>query len=150
MSLFFFLLCLSNQRQHRRAPTETKATVGSTPNSGHRGRRRRQCSPLIMRNMSNCISSCKLSVYFTQKKTIFFYFTHLFLQNTHVSLSILHIYSIKYSFFYNFLLFSHSLHLSLTDITLPKNTKILNVILVHLCTILHPLMWVFFCSKCVK
>ena len=27
----------------------------------------------------------------------FFYFTHLFLQNTHINLSILHIYSIKYS-----------------------------------------------------
>ena len=40
-----------------------------------------------------------------KKKTTFFYFTHLFLQNTHISLSILHIYSIKYSFFYNFLLF---------------------------------------------
>ena len=31
----------------------------------------------------------------------FFYFTHLFFQNTHINLSILHIYSIKYSFFYN-------------------------------------------------
>ena len=44
-----------------------------------------------------------------------------------------------------------------------KNTKILNasaiatvhicmvnVALVHLCTILHPLTWVFFGSKCVK
>ena len=40
------------------------------------------------------------------KKSYFFYFTHSFLQNTHISLSILHIYSIKYSFFYNFLLFS--------------------------------------------
>ena len=77
------------------------------------------------------------------KKTTFFYFTHQFLQNTHISLSILHIYSIKYSFFYNFLLFPHSLPLSLTYLTLPKNTKILNVILVHLCTILHPLIWVF-------
>ena len=24
------------------------------------------------------------------------------------------------------------------------------IALVYLCTILHPLMWVFFCSKCVK
>ena len=24
------------------------------------------------------------------------------------------------------------------------------ITLVHLCTILHPLIWVFFCSKCVK
>ena len=41
-------------------------------------------------------------------KSYFFYFTHTFLQNTNVSLSILHIYSIKYLFFYNFLLFSPS------------------------------------------
>ena len=32
-----------------------------------------------------------------QEKTCFFYFIHSFLQNTHMSLSILHIYSIKYS-----------------------------------------------------
>ena len=38
----------------------------------------------------------------------FFNFTHSFLQNTCISLSILHIYSIKYSFFYHFLLFSLS------------------------------------------
>ena len=115
MSLFFFLLCLSNQRQHRRAPTETKATVGSTPNSGHRGRRRRQCSPLIMRKSLNnekheqphqLMQTFRL---FYIKKNYFFYFTYLFLQNTQVSLSILHIYSIKYSFVYNFLLFPHSL-----------------------------------------
>ena len=49
------------------------------------------------------------------KKTYFFYFTHPLLQNTHISLSILHIYSIKYSLFYNFLLFTPSLPLSLTD-----------------------------------
>ena len=100
---------------------------------------------------------------FCTKKNYFFYFTNPFLQNTHISLSILHIYSIKYSFFYNFLLFPHSLPLSLTDPTLPKNTKILNArvtVTVHICTSycstyafihnLHPLMWVFFCSKCVK
>ena len=40
-----------------------------------------------------------------QTKHTFFYFTHPLLQNTHVSLSILNIYSIKYSFFYIFLLF---------------------------------------------
>ena len=51
------------------------------------------------------------------QKNYFFYFTHSFLQNTHINLSILHIYSIKYSFFYNFLLFSHSLPLSLTNPT---------------------------------
>ena len=43
------------------------------------------------------------------EKTYFFYFIHPLLQNTHNSLSILHIYSIKYSLFYNFLLFTPSL-----------------------------------------
>ena len=47
-------------------------------------------------------------------KNYFFYFTHPFLQNTHISLSILHIYSIKYSFFYHFLLSSNLLPLSLS------------------------------------
>ena len=41
--------------------------------------------------------------------------TFSILQNIHISLSILHIYSIKYLLFYNFLLFTSSLHLSLTD-----------------------------------
>ena len=41
--------------------------------------------------------------------------TFSILQNIHISLSILHIYSIKYSLFYNFLLFTSSLPLSLTD-----------------------------------
>ena len=54
-------------------------------------------------------------IFYTQKKIYFFYFAHLFLQNTHISLSILYIYSIKYSFFYNFLLFSPLSPLSLTD-----------------------------------
>ena len=96
-------------------------------------------------------------------KNYFFYFTHQFLQNTHISLSILLIYSIKYSFFYNFLLFPHSLPLSLTNPTLLKNTKILNaraivtvhictvtVALVHLCTILHPLIVSVFLLKMCK
>ena len=56
---------------------------------------------------SNYISRCKFSFYFA-KKSYFFYFIHSFLQNTHINLSILHIYSIKYSFFYKFLLFSPS------------------------------------------
>ena len=47
----------------------------------------------------------KDSIYFTQK-TYFFYFAPSFLQNTHISLSILQDISIKYSFFINFLLFS--------------------------------------------
>ena len=40
-----------------------------------------------------------------QEKTYFFYFTHPFLQNIHISLSILHIYLIKYLLFLHFLLF---------------------------------------------
>ena len=49
------------------------------------------------------------------EKIYFFYFIYLFLQNTHISLSILHIYSIKYLLFYHFLLFTPLLPLSLTD-----------------------------------
>ena len=52
---------------------------------------------------------------FYKEKPTFFYFTHPLLRSIHISLSILHIYSIKYSFFYNFLLFHPSLPLSLTD-----------------------------------
>ena len=62
----------------------------------------------IYQSKSNYISWCKFSFFFAQK-SYFFYFTHSFLQDTYISLSILHIYSIKYSFFYNFLLFSLSL-----------------------------------------
>ena len=40
------------------------------------------------------------------KKTYFFYFTPSLLQNTHISLFILQDFSIKYSLFINFLLFS--------------------------------------------
>ena len=43
-----------------------------------------------------------------QKSYFFFYFTYSFLQNTRINLSILHIYLIKYSSFYHFLLFSLS------------------------------------------
>ena len=51
-------------------------------------------------------------------KNYFFYFTLLFLQNTHISLSLLHIYSIKYSFFYNFYYyFLHCFSLSLSNPT---------------------------------
>ena len=46
-----------------------------------------------------------------QEKTYFFYFTHPLLQNTYISLSILHIYLIKYSFFLHFLLFPSLSHL---------------------------------------
>ena len=49
-----------------------------------------------------------------QEKPYFFYFTHPLLQNTYISLSILHIYLIKYSFFTIFY-YSPSPPLSLTD-----------------------------------
>ena len=42
---------------------------------------------------------------FCISKIYFFYFTPSFLQNTHISLSILHSYLIKYSFFYIFYYF---------------------------------------------
>ena len=67
----------------------------------------------------------------TQKKTTFFVFTHQFLQNTCISLSILHIYLIKYSFFYNFLLFPQSLPFSFTDPTLPMITPHPATIITH-------------------
>ena len=38
---------------------------------------------------------------FYTSKTYFFYFIHLFLQNTHISLSIIHIYSNKIFNFFN-------------------------------------------------
>ena len=50
----------------------------------------------------------QICLLFCTKKNYFFYFRHSFLQNTCISLSILHIHSIKYSFFYHFLLFSPS------------------------------------------
>ena len=49
---------------------------------------------------------------FYTKKSYLFYFIDSLFQNTHISLSILHIYSIKYSFFYNFLLLSLTTPLS--------------------------------------
>ena len=61
-------------------------------------------------------------------KTYFFYFSNSFLQNTHISLSILHIYSIKYSFFYIFYYFltrGLSLSLSLSNPTTIKGGAIL-------------------------
>ena len=65
------------------------------------------------------ISPFKFLVYFT-RKNLLFYFIHPFLQNTHISLSILHIYSIKYSFFLLFFIIfftslSLTVYLSLTD-----------------------------------
>ena len=54
-------------------------------------------------------------LFILHEKTYFFYFTHPLLQNTYISLSILHIYSIKYSLFYNFLLFTPSPPLSLSQ-----------------------------------
>ena len=82
----------------------------------------------ILLNEKTCVTSLEQPhqsmqnfCLFCQKKNYSFYFIHPFLQNTHFSLSILHIYSIKYSLFYNYLLFPHSLPLSLTDPTLPNN-----------------------------
>ena len=65
------------------------------------------------RNIFRCLDANVLGVRVTtsihsnflsilQEKTYFFYFTYQLLQNAHISLSILHIYSIKYSFFYIF------------------------------------------------
>ena len=57
----------------------------------------------------------RIFFHFAHLKPTFVYFTHSFLQNTHISLSILHIYSIKYSFFYIFYYFlTHGLSLSLS------------------------------------
>ena len=54
--------------------------------------------------------------YFARLKLIFlvFYFTYLFVQNTQINLFILHIYTLKYSFFTFFILFSLIASLSLT------------------------------------
>ena len=84
-------------------------------------------------------------------KNYFFYFIHKFLQNTHINLSIVHIYLIKYSFFYNFFFIISSLTTLLSHKpNTTENTKILNaratvtvhlvlctvtIALVHLCTI---------------
>ena len=79
-----------------------------------------------------------VSFYFTLK-TYFFYFIYSFLQNTYINLFILHIYSIKYSFFYYFLLFLYSLPLFLFGRIhypfshIPNTTK-------------KTLMWMFFCT----
>ena len=78
------------------------------------------------RNIFRCLDANVLGVRVTtsihsnflsilQEKTYFFYFTYRLLQNAHISLSILHIYSIKYSFFYIFYYFlTHGLSLSLS------------------------------------
>ena len=52
-----------------------------------------------------------------KKKTYFFYFTHPILQNTHIDLFILHIYSIKYSLFYHFFIIFFIASLFLSDPT---------------------------------
>ena len=49
------------------------------------------------------------------EKTYILYFKYPLLQNIHISLFIIHIYSVKYSLFYNFLLFTPSPSLSLTN-----------------------------------
>ena len=78
----------------------------------------------------------RIFFHFAHLKPTFVYFTHSFLQNTHISLSILHIYSIKYSFFYIFYYFlthglslSHclSLSLKLIIITQPPSSQKLDL-----------------------
>ena len=53
-----------------------------------------ELDPLLCWDKSICISSCKNFVNFA-KQTYFFYFTPQLFQNTHISLSIMHIYSNK-------------------------------------------------------
>ena len=68
------------------------------------------------------INGYKLSIYFAhKKKLLFLFYTSTFTKHPH-HLSILHIYSIKYSLFYNFLLFSHSLPLSLSQTQAPSSS----------------------------
>ena len=59
-----------------------------------------------------------------KKKACFFYFAHLFLQNSHINFYIIHIYSIKYSFFFPLSSLSqtqHNLHNHPTTIIKPHN-----------------------------
>ena len=64
------------------------------------------------------------------QKNYFFYFTHSFLQNTHINLSILHIYSIKYSFFLQFFIilsliaFLSQTQSERTETHLPQNNSL--------------------------
>ena len=64
---------------------------------------------------------------FCKKKTCFFYFAHLFLQNSHINFYIIHIYSIKYSFFFPAII-------SLTNPTQPTQPPSSN----HPTTIIKP------------
>ena len=71
---------------------------------------------------------------FAHLKPIFFYFIHSFLQNTYISLSILHIYLIKFSFFYNFFNYflTHCLSLSLSlSLSLPLSLSDPTTIITH-------------------
>ena len=77
------------------------------------------CSNIIIR-ASAPVDAKFLSILQKKKKHVFFYFTHPLLQNTHISLSILYIYSIKYSFLNHL---TQYLSLSLTDPTLSKITN---------------------------
>ena len=65
----------------------------------------------------------KFLLFCKKKKKKKIYFTHPLLQNTHINLSILNIYSIKYSFFYIFYYFLHTPLCPLTD---PTQLKITN------------------------
>ena len=107
------------------------------------------------------ISGCKILIYFTRKNLLFLFYTLIFIKHTHQSIYFTYLFN-KIFIILQFFIIS-SLPLSLADPTLPKNTKILNalvtvtvhictvtVALVHLYTILHPPIWVFFLSKYVK
>ena len=59
---------------------------------------------------------------FCKKKPTFLYFTQSLLQNTHINLSILRIYSIKYSFFLHFLLFPFLLNKLTNSSSPPSHT----------------------------
>ena len=98
---------------------------------------------------------------FCTKKLLFLFYTLIFIKHLHQSIYSTYLFNKIFIFFYNFLLFPYSLPLSLTNPTLPKNTKILNaraIITMHICmiivalvylyTILYPLMWVFFLKMC--
>ena len=73
----------------------------------------------LLKFQSNHITSCKFFVYFARKNILFLFYTSTFTKHL-ISLSILHIYSIKYSFFLHFLLFP-SLWNKLTNSSSPSS-----------------------------
>ena len=112
---------------------------------------------------SNWISSkCKSFLLFYTKILLFLFYILIFIKHSQ-SIYSTHLFNKIFILLKIFIISSLTTPLSLTNPTLPKNIKILNanatiiahiciiiVAIVHLCTILHPLMWVFFLSKFVK